>query len=243
MASRYYDSGTGANLVLNNIGSQGTGSFWYDQLPQILFDGLVSQYYSTYAAGSAGQQRLDTIVTNSAAKMHNVINVLAGGSTTAAPNFNYQGFNYVTMKPVTGDHTEPDGAAGAAYEQYMAYIHTGNATDLSDAERCMQTLQNTPASQNPLYETILPFGALTAARMNAEQGTNLRRRQNGQLVLFAYQRRAFWLGRHQHRPMGRIWSRGLDRKHHGPGRLWVLDELLSLSGSIGAAGPLRRSLR
>ncbi len=170
MASRYYDSGTGANLVLNNIGSQGTGSFWYDQLPQILFDGLVSQYYSSYAAGSAGQQRLDTIVTNSAAKMHNVINVLAGGSATAAPNFNYQGFNYVTMKPVTGDHTEPDGAAGAAYEQYMAYMHTGNATDLSDAERCMNTLQSD--TQNPLYETVLPFGALTAARLNAEQGTN-----------------------------------------------------------------------
>jgi autotransporter-associated beta strand protein len=172
MASRYYDSATGADLVLNNIGSQGTGSFWYDQLPQILFDGLVSEYYSSYAPGSAGQQRLDTIVTNSAAKMHAVIDVLAGNSTTAVPNFNYQGFNYVTMTPITGDHTEPDGAGGAAYEQYMAYIHTGNATDLSDAERCIQALQNTPASQNPLYETILPFGALTAARLNAEQGTN-----------------------------------------------------------------------
>src|ERR1700722_18004258 len=28
MASRFYDSKTGANLVLNNIGSQGTGQFW-----------------------------------------------------------------------------------------------------------------------------------------------------------------------------------------------------------------------
>ncbi|HEY1684990.1 MAG TPA: autotransporter-associated beta strand repeat-containing protein [Tepidisphaeraceae bacterium] len=172
MASRYYDSGTGANLVLNNIGSTGTGSFWYDQLPQILFDGLISEYYSSYAPGSAGQQRLDTIISTSAAKMHSVIDVLAGNSTTAVPNFNYQGFNYVTMQPITGDHTEPDGAGGAAYEQYMAYIHTGNATDLGDAERCIQALQNTPANQNPLYETVLPFGALTAARLNAEQGTN-----------------------------------------------------------------------
>jgi autotransporter-associated beta strand protein len=172
MASRFYDSGTGANLVLNNIGSQGTGSFWYDQLPQILFDGLVSQYYSSYAPGSAGQVRLNTIVTTGAAKMHAVIDVLAGNSTTANPSFNYQGFNYVTMKPITGNHTEPDGAGGAAYEQYMAYEFSGNATDLSDAERCMNTLQATPASQNPLYETILPFGALTAARLNAEQGTN-----------------------------------------------------------------------
>jgi len=171
MASRFYDSATGANLVLNNIGSQGTGSFWYDQLPQIMFDGLISQYYSSYATGSAGQVRLDTIMTNSAAKMHSVIDVLAGNSTTATPNFNYQGFNYVTMTPITGGHTEPDGAGGAAYEQYVAYIHTGNATDLSDAERCIQALQNTAANQNPLYETVLPFGALTAARLNAEQGT------------------------------------------------------------------------
>jgi autotransporter-associated beta strand protein len=172
MASRFYDSATGADLVMNNIGSQGTGSFWYDQTPQIMFDGLISQYYSSYAPGSAGQQRLDTIMTTSAAKMHAVIDVLAGNSTTATPNFNYQGFNYVSMQPITGNHTEPDGAAGAAYEQYVAYIHTGNATDLSDAERCIQALQNTPASQNPLYETMLPFGALTAARLNAEQGTN-----------------------------------------------------------------------
>lgn len=172
MASRYYNSRTGANLVLNNIGTQGTGSFWYDQLPQILFDGLISKYYSSYAPGSAGQQRLDTIMSNSAAKMHNVIDVLAGNSTTAVPSFNYQGFNYVTMQPITGNHTEPDGAGGAAYEQYVAYIHTGNATYLSDAERCMQTLQNTPTNQNPLYETMLPFGALAAARLNAEQGTN-----------------------------------------------------------------------
>jgi len=103
--------------------------------------------------------------------MHTMIDVLAGGSTTATPNFNYQGFNYVTQKPVTG-YNEPDAAGGAAYEQYVAYIHTGNPTDLSDAERCMNALQNTPANENPLYETILPFGALTAARLNAEQGTN-----------------------------------------------------------------------
>jgi autotransporter-associated beta strand protein len=172
MASRFYDSGTGANLVLNNIGSQGTGSFWYDQLPQILFDGLINQYYSSYAVGSAGQVRLNTIMNNSAAKMHNVIDVLAGNSTTATPSFNYQGFNYVSMTPITGGHVEPDGAGGAAYEQYIAYQFTGNSTYLSDAERAMNALQNTPASQNPLYEVILPFGALTAARLNAEQGTN-----------------------------------------------------------------------
>jgi autotransporter-associated beta strand protein len=173
MASRFYDSGSGANLVLNNIGSQGTGQFWYDQLPQIMFDGLISQYYSSYATGSAGQERLDTIMNTGAAEMHTMIDVLAGGSTTATPNFNYAGFNYVTQTPITNtSETQPDGAGGAAYEQYVAYIHTGNATDLSDAERCMNALQNTPASQNPLYETILPFGALAAARLNAEQGTN-----------------------------------------------------------------------
>jgi autotransporter-associated beta strand protein len=173
MASRFYDSDTGADLVLNNIDSQGTGQFWYDQLPQIMFDGLISQYYSSYAPGSAGQQRLDTIMTTGAAEMHTMIDVLAGNSTTATPNFNYAGFNYVTQTPIVdSSETQPDGAGGAAYEQYVAYIHTGNATDLSDAERCMNALQNTPANDNPLYETILPFGALTAARLNAEQGTD-----------------------------------------------------------------------
>ena len=67
MASRFYDSRTGADLVLNNIGSTGAGQFWYDQLPQIMFDGLISQYYSSYVTGSAGQQRLDTIMNTGAA--------------------------------------------------------------------------------------------------------------------------------------------------------------------------------
>src|ERR1019366_1509489 len=118
MASRFYQSGTTANLVLNNIVSKGTGQFWYDQLPQIMFDGLISQYYSSYTPGSAGQVRLDTIMNTGAAEMHTMIDVLAGDSTTATPNFNYQGFNYVTQQPMTGTN-EPDAAGGAAYEQYV----------------------------------------------------------------------------------------------------------------------------
>ena len=234
----------GADLVLNNIGSQGTGQFWYDQLPQIMFDGLISQYYSSYATGSAGQQRLDTIMTTGAAEMHTMIDVLAGNSTTATPNFNYAGFNYVTQTPITDtSETQPDGAGGAAYEQYVAYIHTGNATDLSDAERCMNALQSTPANQNPLYETILPFGALAAARMNAEQGTDYDVAKIRQLVLSPPPASSGRAGVRSALQMGRLRSQRPDRKHHRRWRLWLLDELLSLPNGPGPAGPLRRPLR
>jgi autotransporter-associated beta strand protein len=172
MASRYYNSQVGANMVLNGVGASSQNSFWYEQLPGILYYGLADKSYSQYAAGSAGQQRIDTVINGEAAKLHSVINVLAGGSSTAIPNFNYQGFNYVTMLPSTGTHLEPEGAAGAAWLQYMAYEHTGNTTYLADAKQAMSFLDNLSASQNPLYEDILPFGTLVAARMNAEQGTN-----------------------------------------------------------------------
>jgi len=172
MASRYYNSTTGANMVLNGVNSVGEGSFWYAELPGILYYGLADKYYTQYAAGSAGRQRIDTVINGEAAKLHNVINVLAGGSSAATPNFNYQGFNYVTMQPFSGTHLEPEGAAGAVWLQYMAYRHTGNVTYLADAQQAMLFLESCSAAQNPLYEVALPFGTLAAARMNAELGTN-----------------------------------------------------------------------
>jgi len=47
-------------------------------------------------------------------------------------------------------------------------VRFGDANHLAAAENCLRFLQRQP--RNPYYEVLLPFGTLTAARLNAEQG-------------------------------------------------------------------------
>ena len=41
---------------------------------------------------------------------------------------------------------------------------------MTAADWCIRSLEERPADQSPLYEVLLPYGALAAARMNAELG-------------------------------------------------------------------------
>ena len=43
---------------------------------------------------------------------------------------------------------------------------------LTAADWCLRSLEERPRDQSPLYEVLLPYGALAAARMNAELGRN-----------------------------------------------------------------------
>ena len=73
------------------------------------------------------------------------------------------------MKPVdNGRWREPDAAAGIAWLQYAAWRHTGKARHLAAADACLRFLDRRPT--NPYYEVLYAWGALTAARMNAELG-------------------------------------------------------------------------
>ena len=83
------------------------------------------------------------------------------------PDFDHTAFSFRSMQPVdNGRWKEPDAAAGIAWLQYMARIKHKDAKNLQAADWCMQFLQR--RKQNPYYEVLLPYGALAAARMNAE---------------------------------------------------------------------------
>jgi hypothetical protein len=85
------------------------------------------------------------------------------------PNFNHTAFNYHTMTPVdNGRWKEPDAAAAYAWFLYMTAVKTGQAKYLPPADACMRCLQR--CGQNPFHEVLLPYGAVLAARMNAERG-------------------------------------------------------------------------
>ena len=61
-----------------------------------------------------------------------------------------------------------DFGAAVAWMEYMAYNITGEARYLAAAEKGMEYVLR--SEMNPLYEMLLPYGALAAVRMNAEQG-------------------------------------------------------------------------
>ena len=85
------------------------------------------------------------------------------------PNFDHTGFNLRRMLPFdNGSRIEPEGAAGIAWIQYMAWTRFREDRFLTAADWCLRALENKPVEANPLYEVLLPYAALTAARMNAE---------------------------------------------------------------------------
>jgi hypothetical protein len=144
----------------------GTGdSFWYDVFPNVLFYQLNDLY-----PGNAARDQQALLV---AQKWHEACVALGGKSDPLAlPNFDHTGLNLKTMQPVEKGRIEPEGAAGIAWFEYMAWLKFKDPRFLTTADWCIRSLEAKPEDRSPLYEVLLPYGALIAARMNAEQGSH-----------------------------------------------------------------------
>ncbi|MHB8581512.1 MAG: LamG-like jellyroll fold domain-containing protein, partial [Ignavibacteriaceae bacterium] len=86
------------------------------------------------------------------------------------PNMDHRGWDFPTMTPTDATPHEPEAAGAIAWLLYNAYVKTGSAKYRTGAELAMEFLNN--FNSNPAYEIQLPYGVYTAARMNAELGTN-----------------------------------------------------------------------
>ncbi len=66
----------------------------------------------------------------------------------------------------------PHTAAAIGWLEYMAHIRFGSGTTnfLGAAEDAIGMLSSRPESENPAHDILLPYGAIAAARMNAEAG-------------------------------------------------------------------------
>lgn len=162
-AEGYYNTANGQNLVLNLVNTTSGGSFWYELLPHIFFYALVNYY--------PGEGQMETIMRSTANKWWLAAYQMGGSSGT--PNFDHTSFQFSSLTPVdNGQWKEPDSSAAVAWLGYMAYRKFGLANHLQLANWGLQFLEQRPLDQNPYYESLLPYGALTAARMNAEMGTS-----------------------------------------------------------------------
>lgn len=184
LGTQFYSEEEG--VYVNRL-SAGTGSsFWYDIFPNVLF----YQINALYPHDAARDQQARTV-----ALRWSEACVALGGKTDppALPDFDHTGLNLATMQPVEKGWIEPEAAAGIAWLEYMAWVRFKDPRFLTAADWAIRSLEEKPVEQNPLYEVLLPYGALAAARMNAELGRNY---DVGKLVNECFEPR----GRPQARP-------------------------------------------
>ena len=154
MCEAFYNRKNGSNLVLDNQDQPTGGSFWYEIWPHIVFYAIADRY--------PAEKELAPIVSATADRWAEAVDALGG-------NLNHTAFNFATQRAVdNGQWKEPDSAAGIAWMELAAWtkFHTPKYRDAADT--CIRFLQS--QKTNPYYENLLPWGALAAARMNAELG-------------------------------------------------------------------------
>ncbi|MDP4240078.1 MAG: hypothetical protein Q8904_11470 [Bacteroidota bacterium] len=163
MIQNYFNSGTGWNIMMNNtcpeIAQQGGGygrDWWYDVLPNVLFYAICDVFPNV--------ENADNIQRSIAEKFCKADSVLNG-------NYDYSYFDYGQLKGMVSKIPfQQDAAGGHGYVLYAAYEKYKNARYLAHAKSAIAALNGQKESR--FYEILLPMGIYTAARLNAEQGTN-----------------------------------------------------------------------
>lgn len=163
MTQNYFNSANGWNIMMNNtdpsvalLGGGYGRDWWYDIFPNVLYYGLCDLF--------PGVSKADSLQHIIAEQFFKADSVLQG-------NYNYSYFDYRQMKGVTNHIPhQQDVAAGHAYVLLCAYEKFGDERYLSGAKSAMEAFENQKESR--FYEVLMPFGALVAARLNAEYGTD-----------------------------------------------------------------------
>jgi hypothetical protein len=163
MSQNYFNTDNHWNIVMNNtnpdVAMAGGGygrDWWYDVYPNVLFYGVAALYPE---------------VDNTENIQRTVAEQFYKADSTLDGNYDYSYFDYSTMQGMRNHIPwQQDAAGGHAYVLYSAYQKFGDPRYLEGAKRAVQVLVDQKESR--FYEILLPFGAYTAARLNAERGTN-----------------------------------------------------------------------
>lgn len=163
MVQNYFNSDNSWNIMMNNTSAKiamlggGYGrDWWYDVFPNVLYYALCEVFPETEGA--------EEIQRTIAEQFYKADSVLAG-------NYDYSYFDYAKMKGVNNHIVaQQDAAAGHAYVLYLAYKKFGDDRYLDGAKSAIEALLTQKESR--FYEVLMPFGALVAAKLNAEEGTN-----------------------------------------------------------------------
>jgi hypothetical protein len=163
MSQDFFNKNNGELIYLNSPASGSGNDWWYDVMPNVYFYQLYDLYPNI--GGDAAFQ-----FTSVADRFLESVRDMGGSDAPwQKPFMNYRAWNFKTRMPNTTSVPEPEAAGAYAWLLYNAYMKTGNPAYLQGAEWCMEFLS--AWTSNPSYELQLPYGTYTAARMNAELGT------------------------------------------------------------------------
>jgi hypothetical protein len=163
MTQNYFNSANGWNIMMDNTSSRvaalggGYGrDWWYDVFPNVLYYGLCELF-----PGVSGADSLQRIIAEQFFKADSVLH----------GNYDYSFFDYGQMKGMVNHIPhQQDAAAGHAYVLLCAYEKFHDDRYLQGARSAMNAFINQKESR--FYEVLMPFGALVAARLNAEHGAH-----------------------------------------------------------------------
>ena len=162
LSQDYFNKGNGENIYLNNIGGHSGSDWWYDMMPNIYF----YQLYDLYGKIGDAEYQFESV----ANRMSEAVQVMGGKATPWTRAFmDYRAYDFLTMQPNPDGVHEPEAAGAYGWLLYHAYKESGDISYLQSAEWSMEFLVN--LGTNPSYELQLPYGVYTAAKMNAEIGT------------------------------------------------------------------------
>jgi hypothetical protein len=162
MVQNYFNSTTKWDIVMNNtnpeVAMAGGGygrDWWYDVYPNVLYYGVAAIFPD---------------VENTTEIQHKVAEQFFKADSVLNGNYDYSYFDYSKMKGMRNNiPLQQDAAGGHAWVLYSAYKKFGDPRYLQGAKSAVSALVSQKESR--FYEMLMPFGAYTAARLNAEQGT------------------------------------------------------------------------
>lgn len=163
MSQNYFNSDNRWNIVMNNtnpkVSMLGGGygrDWWYNVYPNVLYYGVAALFPN---------------VKNTEAIQHKIAEQFFKSDSILNGNYDYSFFDYSKMRGMRNHIPwQQDAAGGQAWVLYSAYHKFGDKRYLQGAKNATQVLLNQKESR--FYEILLPFGAYTAARLNAENGTH-----------------------------------------------------------------------
>ena len=163
MVQNYFNSDNGWNIIMNNtcpdvalLGGGYGRDWWYDVFPNVLYYALCDLYPEV-----EGAEKIQRTIADQFAEADEVLD----------GNYDYSYFDYSKMKGMVNNiPLQQDAAGGHAWVLYAAYKKFGDQTYLKHAQSAIEALLGQKESR--FYEILLPMGAITAARMNAELGTD-----------------------------------------------------------------------
>ncbi len=162
MCEEYFNRRPSENIYLNHPVASSGSDWWYETMPNIYF----YQLYDLHGSVGDFEYQFTTV----ADQWLKAVMAMGGTATPwQQPNMNYRAWSFSTMTPNTFGVRQPEAAGAIAWILYHAFVKTGDIRYRMGAEWAMEFLDS--RTSNPSYELQLAYGALVAARMNAELGT------------------------------------------------------------------------